>query len=49
MPMTILLQLCGAALAVAVGIMLLVVGSVVLGGLVALGGGAWFVWCLRRA
>jgi hypothetical protein len=43
------LQLCGAALVVALGVMLLAVGSFALGGLVAVGGGTWFAWCLRRA
>jgi hypothetical protein len=39
----------GSAVVLAVGIMLLAVGSLAVGGVVAVGGATWLVWCLRRA
>lgn len=39
----------GSAVVLAAGIMLLAVGSLLLGGVVAVGGLSWLVWCLRRA
>ena len=49
MELALVLHLCGAACTLAVGVMLVVVASVVLGGLLTIGGGAWFAWALRRA
>jgi hypothetical protein len=45
----VVLHLCGAACTLAVGVMLVVVASVLLGTLLTAGGGAWLVWVLRRA
>jgi hypothetical protein len=45
----LVLHLCGAACALAVGVMLVVVASVLLGTLLTVGGGAWLAWALRRA
>ncbi|WP_433505407.1 hypothetical protein ACQP04_02190 [Pseudonocardia halophobica] len=39
----------GSAVFLAAGVMLLAVGSLLLGGIVALAGTSWLVWCLRRA
>jgi hypothetical protein len=45
----LVLHLCGAACTIALGVMLLVVASVLLGGLLIVGGGAWLARALRRA
>jgi hypothetical protein len=47
-PLALVLHLCGAACALALAIMLLAVASVLLGAVLALGGGAWMAWALRR-
>ncbi|TQM06503.1 hypothetical protein [Pseudonocardia kunmingensis] len=49
MPLALVLHLCGAACALALGIMLVAVASVVPGAVLAVGGGAWLAWALRRA
>jgi hypothetical protein len=48
-PLVLVLHLCGAASALALGVMLVVVTSVLPGALLAIGGGVWFAWALRRA
>jgi hypothetical protein len=48
-PLALVLHLCGAACTLALGIMLVAVASVLLGATLALGGGAWLAWALRRA
>lgn len=45
----ILLQLFGAAAVLAVGLMLVAVGAMIIGVVLAVLGGAWFVRSLRRA
>ena len=45
----LVLQVCGAAIVIALGLMLIAVSSVAVGAVLGLLGGAWFVWCLRRA
>ena len=45
----LILHLVGAACALALGVMLVVVASVLFGVLLTVGGGAWFAWALRRA
>ena len=45
----LVLHLCGAACTIALGVMLLIVASVLVGGLLILGGGAWLARALRHA
>jgi hypothetical protein len=45
----LVLHLCGAACTIALGVMLLVVASVLVGGLLIVGGGAWLARALRQA
>ncbi|MCW0212010.1 MAG: hypothetical protein OJJ54_01495 [Pseudonocardia sp.] len=48
MPLLQILHLGGAVLVLVVGVMLLAVGSFVLGGVLTGGGGLWLGWSLRR-
>ncbi|HYH32815.1 MAG TPA: hypothetical protein VD903_20780 [Pseudonocardia sp.] len=45
----LVLHLCGAACALALGIMLVAVASVLLGAVLTLAGGAWLAWALRSS
>ncbi|WP_158228059.1 hypothetical protein [Pseudonocardia sp. MH-G8] len=45
----VVLHLCGAACALALGVMLVAVASLLPGVVLVLGGGAWLAWALRRA
>lgn len=47
MSVALLVQLAGATALLAIGVMLLAVGSVLLGGLTTVGGGAWLVRSIR--
>jgi len=47
--LALVLHLLGAACTLAVGVMLVVVASVLLGALLTVGGGVWLTWALRRA
>jgi hypothetical protein len=45
----LVLHLCGAASTIALGVMLVIVASVLFGGLLIVAGGAWLARALRRA
>lgn len=47
MSVALLAQLAGATTLLAIGVMLLAVGSLLLGGLTAVGGGAWLFRSIR--
>ena len=49
MRVTFALHVCGAAIVIAMGAMLIAVGSFIVGGLVAIGGAAWFARSFQKA